>query len=37
MGGRPSEQTVEHSGVHFKWAADHLHERVAPVSADPAL
>ena len=34
MGGRPSEQTVEHSGSHFKWAADHLPERDFPVSAD---
>ena len=34
MGGRPSDQTVKHPGVHFKWAADHLHERGSPVPAD---
>ena len=34
MGGRPSDQTVKHSDVHFKWAADHSHERDVPVPAN---
>jgi hypothetical protein len=34
MGGRPSDQTIKHFGVYFKWAADHLHERGSPVPAD---